>query len=335
MAENARAQNPLVVVMWRAEELNNRGKWLCAVQCYLSVLGHDPSHVPAYLALAHIYMERKQWRAARELLQRGLLAVPGDSLLSLHLGNVYLSEENHDRAMSCYRAALRADAGNTAARYNLGLALVRQGRNAEAISCLTTLAGKRPDFPGLGELLGSTYLNIGRPDRALAVMLPAETHAPDRPRLLYLIAQAFSEQGRWPEAGVRLRKAHLLCPDDAEIMSSYGWALLRLGQIDEGVGWLRAAVEAEPTLVYAHLNLAAAYHGQGRTDEARATLEAARRVDPHNPWIASYLRDWGYTSVVAGVAPDGPPRPRPAGIVGDVESSPDSRYAPDPSVGSE
>ncbi len=296
MADNALAQNPLDTLMWRAEDLNHQGRWLHAVQCYFSVLDAYADHVPAYLALAHIYMKHEQWRAARDLLHRGLVAVGGDPLLNLHLGNVYLNEENLDKAMSCYRATLRVDPESAAALYNLGLALVRQGRNAEAITVLSSLAGKRPDFPGLPELLGSTYLAVGRPERALAVMLPAETRVPDQARLLYLIAQALSAEHRWSEALPRLRKAHLLTPDDAEIMRSYGCAFVMLGRTAEGVSWLKRAVETDPTLLYAHLNLAAAYHEQGHGSEARAALEAAHRIDPENPWVDSCLKEWGYAT---------------------------------------
>ncbi len=302
MSNQALAENPLDLLLWRAADLHRQGKWLYAAQIYRQINEEYPDHAPAWVYLAELYISRGQYRAARDVLKNGLIECADDIRLNLTLGNVYLEEGDFDRAVACYRTVLNEDRGHPKALHNIGLAFARTGRNAEAIAYLTKLAYSRPDYPGLAELLGGTYLAVGQIDRALNVLLPAEERDPDNALLRYLAGIAFAGMERWAEATQRLRRANALKPDDAETMRALGWALLKLRNHEEAEVWLRRAVDVRPDFLFAHMNLAVLYLMSDRPDEGWEALEQVRRLDPENERLAAFMDRWNEDGEVPDIA---------------------------------
>jgi tetratricopeptide (TPR) repeat protein len=295
MPNQAIAEDSVDLLMWRAADLQQQDKWLHAVQIYRRVIDEYPTHTPAYVYLASIFASRDQSRAAQDILRMGLIQCPDDPKLNLMLGNIHLTDGDFDRAVTQYRNVLKHDHGNSKALHNIGLALARSGRNAEAISYLTKLQYAKPDYPGLAELLGGTYLAVGHLDRALSVLMPADNRDPDNPLILYLIGRALAGMERWEEAEARLHRSVVLNPDDAESLRALGWVLVKLQNLDEAEEWLTKAVQQNPDFLYAHMNLAVVYLMLGKTNDGWATLETARRLDPQNERLATFMQHWNDT----------------------------------------
>ena len=200
MPNRAIAENPLDLLMWRASDLHRQGKWLYAAQIYHQITEEYPNHAPAWVYLAELYIARGQYRAARDVLNGGLIECAGDVRLNLTLGNVYLEEGDFDRAVACYRAVLNEDRGHPKALHNIGLAFARTGRNAEAIAYLTKLAYSRP-LPGLAS--SRRQYCVGQIDRALTCFLPLRS-ATTRAAPIY--GGSHRRLERWAEATQRLRR---------------------------------------------------------------------------------------------------------------------------------
>lgn len=127
--------------------------------------------------------------------------------------------------------------------------------------------------------------------RALA---PAASPSPSRPRrapasqLLDLSGlrrelaaiRSLREAGqRAGEAHDRLARLYASYGHIPEVMAEWGEARLELGQIEEGMAWLRQAVAMKPDLPYAQLALARAYRQFGHDRAAYDALTAAVLAD--------------------------------------------------------
>jgi tetratricopeptide (TPR) repeat protein len=86
-----------------------------------------------------------------------------------------------------------------------------------------------------------------------------------------------------------LRRAVALRPDWPVALGNLGNALMAVGQSQEGLSKLRAAVEASPNSATSHVWLAAALDYVGQWDAARESYAAALAIDPANPWATSGL----------------------------------------------
>jgi tetratricopeptide (TPR) repeat protein len=65
-----------------------------------------------------------------------------------------------------------------------------------------------------------------------------------------------------------------LQPDNVEALTYRGWALVLSTLVDDGLGYLRQAVEVDPTYPDARIFLARTLEGLGRIDAARRQLDA-------------------------------------------------------------
>jgi len=71
-------------------------------------------------------------------------------------------------------------------------------------------------------------------------------------------------------------KAHLSMPEQADILDTYGYALVKAGQVEKGLGVLREAEIRQPQAALLQLHIAAALLQLSRTAEATAILDAMR-----------------------------------------------------------
>ncbi len=130
-----------------------------------------------------------------------------------------------------------------------GFLMERLGRLPEAVADMRAVAGRRHDDPVALNALGYTLV-----DRSIAI---EEGHR--------LVVQALAAK-----------------PDSFAIQDSMGWALVRLGRLDEGRAWLEQAWDrSEDPEVAAHLG--ETLWLLGRTVEARRVWDEALAENPDSP----------------------------------------------------
>jgi tetratricopeptide (TPR) repeat protein len=88
------------------------------------------------------------------------------------------------------------------------------------------------------------------------------------------------------QAMVYLEKAMKLKPNASQIMASYGWVKLKLGQKQESLNWLEKAwLRAKVPEVAAHLG--EAYWALGRKEDAKKVWTQGQAINPrHSVWAA-------------------------------------------------
>ncbi len=123
----------------------------------------------------------------------------------------------------------------------------------------------------------------GRYESALKNLEQARLKAPQDRQVHYLLAVVLIERGQYGRA-VEIADAGLVvAPDDPELLNARGIARLRDRRYDEAIRDFQSALAPErqyatPETVLA--NLAAAYVGQGKTEDAIATYWRALELKP-------------------------------------------------------
>lgn len=204
----------------------------------------------------------------------------------------YIDSQDTDRAIPLLKEVVAAEPANTNARFQLGSALARKGDCAGAVPWLETATESgRKHY-----LLAGCFKKMNREAEAaseLAKVKEAREGAEARMQAKYLAALAYRkvEAGALDEAIAGYRAALDLVKDPS-IAIDLAVTLLKKGEAEEVVRLLGA--ESGPLARY---QVALAYSKLGRSDEARATLEA---VAGEKPAFAEAWYQLGVISLGAG-----------------------------------
>jgi len=98
---------------------------------------------------------------------------------------------------------------------------------------------------------------------------------------LALLRDAAGEDGALEAA----RDAHAIAPERVEVLDTLGWLLVRSGEPEAGLRYLREAHSRASEIAEIRYHVGAALAALGREAEARAELEAALGNDASFPGI--------------------------------------------------
>lgn len=157
--------------------------------------------------------------------------------------------------------------------------LVEEGRGEEAIGLIDRAYARLPDD---GLLLARAFLleRLDRVPEAVVEMRRVLARRRADPVVQNALGYTLVDRTRSIAEGHRLIKAALAAqPDSYAIQDSMGWALVRLGRLEEGKVWLENAWKnSEDPEVAAHLG--ETLWLMGRIDEARRIWDEALRQNP-------------------------------------------------------
>jgi len=238
-----------------------------AARTYEEALRLDPGNLHALAGQQKLQEEQRRWREAYEIQTRiARLRKTDDSLI---LG--YLQAE-------------------------MGLEAARRGQRDEAEKAFrTALALDRRVFPAL---LGLADLHLDSdPAKAAAILEDAAQIAPERAYLAFARLEraydATAEPSRFVDLCERIIRQD---PRDWRARLALARHLRGRGQIDEAFGLLLRAVEANPQVLIAHLEMWRTLRALGVTSEAqeryiRVAEESVFYADPHICTSCRYRAD--------------------------------------------
>ena len=162
-----------------------------------------------------------------------------------------------------------------------GSALVDEGKGGEAIAIVDRALALMPD-DDLRLARGFLLERLDRLPEAIADMRAVVARRPDDPGALNALGYTLVDHSIAIAEGVRLiARAYEGKPDSFAIQDSMGWAQVRLGNFEEGRGWLARALEnSKDPEVAAHLG--ETLWLQGRNDEARRVWAEALADNPES-----------------------------------------------------
>jgi protein O-mannosyl-transferase len=188
------------------------------------------------------------WRDSETLYQR-MLAIAPDSA-AVHDGAANLLSAHglrrREATLAHRRKAVELEPATALFRYNLGNELARQGEPDGAIRAFREACELDPEHLGARVNLAHTFFDLGR----------------------------------YEEAASCYREAMVIAPDSVVIQADLGNCMLLLGRATAAIPCYESACELAPDDADLRYRLGLAYARAGRTDEARAILLTALRLDP-------------------------------------------------------
>lgn len=141
--------------------------------------------------------------------------------------------------------------------------------------------------------LGCHFLAQGQNAIAERVLAAGLQFNPDDPELLTVHGAALVALNRPQESLSALERAFARTPGDPDLLNNLGSALSQLGRTDEAALRFREALKRKPDLVQAWYNLGQTLLAAGRRDEARAAAREGLRANPGDPNLNALLERIG------------------------------------------
>jgi putative PEP-CTERM system TPR-repeat lipoprotein len=196
-------------------------------------------------------------------------------------GDIFARQQKWSEATAAYRTAFaRQPSANVAGR--LHGVLIAAGKQDEANAVVQKWLSQHPDDVLLRAYLAQRSL-ISKDYRAAVQQLrPAVQIEPDNVVLLNNLAWALGELND-PAAVEYAERAYALGPGSAATADTYGWLLVKRGDVPRGLELLRKAVELAPGDVEIRLHLAKALLKSGDKAAARKELDVVMKPESAAP----------------------------------------------------
>jgi tetratricopeptide (TPR) repeat protein len=166
--------------------------------------------------------------------------------------------------------------------YEAGVKSIADGRVSLGLASLRQAAEVEPQNPLYRNAVGAVLLNVGRfPDAQVEFQKAVELD-PTYADAFHNLGSAYAEQGKWEEAIGAYKKAlaQTIYASPENTYNNLGYAYWALDRRKDAEDAFRAALQLEPRLVPSHFWLGVLLQKEGRGDEAKAHLRAARDLAP-------------------------------------------------------
>ena len=250
----------------------------------------DPTDLNAQIRKALVYAERNDSHRAIEDLKRIIQTHPSALRVRDYLGLLYEQIDDVEQAIDAYRTNVNVDATFYDSRVHLGYLLYRLTRYEEAVPHLTEAVALNPDNPETHLLLGLAYLQAKQFDQAASALEEGLNVSPTDTDLRFNLGAAYDKLNRFSDVVREMEAVLTHDPDHADALNYLGYSYADRGiNGQEAVELTQRAVALKPNNGYYIDSLGWALFKVGRVDEARQTIQRAADLVKDDPVIFEHL----------------------------------------------
>ena len=310
-------------VFQQGQDALNRGRLDEAERDFRKVLLLNPQLAGAYANLGVVYMRRKQWTKALEMLNRAEHLLPQVAGIRLNIGLAYYRQSEFLKAIPVFESVVRDQPDAAQPRHLLGICYFFTERWADAASTLEPLwskesaqldylyvlmiAANRAGRKDLDErafaqlvkvggnsaefhlFMGKSHLNLEQYDMALTEFQAAAQANPKLTFVHFNLGLTYLKKQDYEHARDEFLKDAAIEPDLALNYDELGDVYSLMQQDHDAEKNYREALRREPRLVNSYVGLAKIYQRAEKYQPSLAAIDSAAELDPGRPDI-HYLR---------------------------------------------
>jgi tetratricopeptide (TPR) repeat protein len=301
----------------------SQGRLDDAERNFRQVIAADPQVGGAYANLAVVYMRRKQWQKAIEMLHRAEHLLPEEPGIRLNLGLAYYRQNDFLKAIPPFESVVRQLPDAAQPRHLLGLCYFFAERWSDAATTLEPLwpqesgqlsylyvlsiAAHRAGLKDLDDrataqliktgdgsaefhlFMGKAHLNLQQYDLALADFQAAADANPNLTFVHFNLGLAYLKKQDYERARDEFLKDIAIEPDLAFNYDELGDVYSLMQADTEAEKSYREALRRDPRLVNSYVGLAKAYQRDQKFVLALHAIDSAAKLDSHRTDI-HYVR---------------------------------------------
>ena len=238
----------------------------------------DQQHVGALRGLVRLDLRDDATSRAEQRLKRlGTLGDAG-SEYDLLTADVMAARGKTAEAALAYETLARNDVRAGAMR--LALVRLRTGEWTEAAGGLRRWLARHENDLGAQLMLADSLMRA--PDKSDAISQYELLLSTDNPVVLNNLAWLYMERGD-ARAVDMARRANEIAPNNPDIADTLGWILVRNGESEAGLDYLKQSVQLNPNNPSVHYHLGVAFAGQNQPASARGAFAQALSIANNFP----------------------------------------------------
>src|SRR5579872_756556 len=276
-AENADPQK----LFQQGEAALKSGNLNDADHAFRAVLAINPQVAGAYANLGVIYMRRKQWTPALEMLHKAQHLAPELAGVRLNIGLVYYRQNDFRKAIPPFESVVHDAPDSFQARYLLGLCYFFVERYSDAATTFDPLWPQASGQLNYLYVLGIAANKAGRPDLEQRALTHLVEIGQSSPEFHLLMGKAHLNREEYDEAITELELAIKKEPSLPFVHFNLGMAYLKKQDLDHAKAEFLKDIAIEPDVSYNYDQLGQVYYLQQKDQDAEKIFRKALRLDQH------------------------------------------------------
>ena len=260
-----------------------------AESLFTAVEQEEGGYLPAFY-LGRIAEDRRDFKTAKERFRRVITQTDSIPDGWLHLGGVLFEEDSVAAAVSVLTEAAEKVPNPKAILYFVGASFARRQSYDSALSWFDRAYALDSADTRVQFAIASALERSGRFSQSALVFSDLLRREPDNAQALNYLGYMYADSGvHLQESLAMIERALALEPDNGAYLDSYGWALYRLGRLEEAEVQIRKALSVIESDATIHEHLGDILRAMGRLDEAREHWQRAIEINPDNPDLKAKL----------------------------------------------
>jgi tetratricopeptide (TPR) repeat protein len=244
--------------------LHSYGQYELAALCYARARSFAPEDFRWMYYAGVVQAALGHHREAVAAFKEGLRQRPDDVSAQLRLADSLLAAGQLSEGRQFYEAMVKTNARIAQAHYGLGRIIVARSELTAGVEHFRRALDSFPDYGAAHYALGLALRDLGQTAKAQEHLALSQKHMSSRPSLADPLLEAVAELNL--SASERLKR---------------GIVLEEAGQIELSIAEHERAVELDPKLAQAHINLISLYGRMGRVEKAEQHYRAAVAISPN------------------------------------------------------
>ncbi len=249
----------------------------------------NPDDLSARLLLSKADFEVGDTRAGLAELLDIIKRDPHNGRALSRLASLALAHRRTKLALSYARTAVNAHPDMPQTNMAMGQVLMYMGRWKQAVQYLRKTVRISPADTSAHEALGVLFLHTGKPALAVREYRRSVRLDPENIPLRFAYARLLAHLGLVDQANQEYHNLLARRSRSAELYQAYGLFLLRNAVYRKAAVQLQKSLKINPHNAMGWMLLSVALQKQGLSDQARACVKQAKKIDPdimiHHPPI--------------------------------------------------
>ncbi len=219
-----------------------------AIVAYKRAVRVNPNSAEAHLRLGDIRLSRGLLPEAVEHYSQFLKLKPESPDIHLKLARVFAKSKETTLAIASYNSVLKYSPNDLDANREIAALYKIKGDNDRAVSHYKKVLALRKDDAETRMALVSIYVKNKQYDEITNLLKEAVEISPDEPNNHYKLGLIYDFKKDYDNAVASYKKAIEIKPDHARSLNALGRLYLKEGKLDEAKEVLEAARKADPTM---------------------------------------------------------------------------------------